>query len=55
MSDMCTAKLKGPSGVYRRSDSWQELRSCSRSGISRAANGADINKMLVFKQKKKER
>ena len=38
-SDTCREKLKGKREVYRRSDGRQELRSCIRSGISRAANG----------------
>ena len=35
----CRQKLKGKREVYRRSDGRQELRSCIRSGISRAASG----------------
>ena len=38
-SDTCREKLKGKTEVYRRSDGRQELRSCIRSGILRAANG----------------
>ena len=38
-SDTSREKLKGKREVYRRSDGRQRLRSCIRSGISRAANG----------------
>ena len=38
-SDTCTEKLKGKREVYRQSDSSQEYRSCTRSGISQVASG----------------
>ena len=45
-SDTCREKLKGKREVYRRSDGRQELRSCIRSGISRAANGVNSAAVL---------
>ena len=46
MFDMCTAKQKGESGVYCRSDGTQKWLSRTRSGIVQAASAVRLTVVL---------